>query len=131
MIFLDPKIETVDCHGCGVCFLCGNNHGGSGGILPPSGVKGQSPLWGFRGQSPLPLIVLIKICTVPDSLQKRNFQKNIILRKLFFGQSPLLLIVLIKICTVPDSSQKRNFQKNIILRKLFFGSKPPAPYRSD
>ena len=32
--------------------------GGSGGFFPPTGVWGQSPQWGFRGQSPLPLIVL-------------------------------------------------------------------------
>ena len=50
------KIRTVD------------YHGGSGGILPPSGVKGRSPL---------PLIVLIKICTVPNSLQVKEISKKI------------------------------------------------------
>ena len=49
-----------------------------------AGVWGQSPQWGFRGGSPLPLIVLKNIKSL----------KNIILRKLFFVANPPALIVL-------------------------------------
>ncbi len=34
------------------CSLCGNNHGGSGGILPPSGGLGAEPPMGVQGAKP-------------------------------------------------------------------------------
>ncbi len=52
--------------------------GGSGGFFPPTGVWGQSPQWGFRGQSPLPLIVPIKIWgqSPPQATHPNSFRNK-------------------------------------------------------
>ena len=62
--------------------------GGSGGFFPPTGVWGQSPQWGFRGQSPLPPIVLIKICTVHNSPQIKEISKKYNFKKIIFWAKP-------------------------------------------
>ncbi len=91
MFPIDPKKLTIV-----------DYHGGSGGILPPSGIKGRSPLWGFRGQSPLPLIVLIIVL--------------IIILIGVRGTTPSKKAVLI-------NNEKRNFYGKYYRRKSCLGSR--------
>ncbi len=74
--------------------------GGSGGFFPPTGVWGQSPQWGFRGQRPLPPIVPTGVqgATPPASYRSNggsggNAPCLLSFQRGFRGQRPLPFIV--------------------------------------
>ena len=74
---LTSKIKIVD------------YHGGFGGILPPDGGLGAEPPMGVQGATPLPLIVLIKICTSPTVHKSKKFLKKYNFKKIiFWGNAP-------------------------------------------